>query len=103
MIIKRKPLKNRKVYLVNESIVKTPSLKDKKESRLKTSKVKEDRWKSRWSQKDREKIKYGIFHKKGYVMIKGFETKEEAEKDLATWRNPQFYCVREILEWSDEN
>jgi hypothetical protein len=46
--------------------------------------------------------KFGIFHIKGYRAIRLFATREEAEKELATWRNPNLYQVREI-EWFEED
>lgn len=46
--------------------------------------------------------KFGIFHIKGYRAIKLFVNKEDAEKELATWRNPALYQVREIT-WYEED
>lgn len=46
--------------------------------------------------------KFGIFHIKGYRAIKLFATREEAEKELATFRKKELYQVREI-EWFDED
>ena len=46
--------------------------------------------------------KFGIFHIKGYRAIKLFYTREDAEKELSTWRRPDLYQVREI-EWFEED
>lgn len=46
--------------------------------------------------------KFGIFHIKGYRAIRLFATREEAEKELATFRKKELYQVREI-EWFDED
>jgi len=43
--------------------------------------------------------KFGIFNKKGYRPVRLYETREEAENDLKTWRKPEYYEIREILEW----
>lgn len=45
---------------------------------------------------------FGIFNKRGYRAIKLFKTREEAEQELATWKRPDFYDVREI-EWFEED
>lgn len=46
--------------------------------------------------------KFGIFNVKGYRAIRLFYTREEAEKELKTWKRPDFYQVREIEWFEDE-
>ena len=46
--------------------------------------------------------KFGIFHIKGYRAIRLFPTREEAEKELETFRKKELYQVREIT-WFEED
>ena len=82
-------------------LVKKASAKDKKRERKRYVKETEERWANRHTQKDKETFKFGLFNVKGYLMVKGFATRQEAEDYL---NNTKFYAkvkhryeIRELL------
>ena len=85
---------------VDSQLIKAPSQKDRKTLLKKRVKVWEKRDLDRWNEQERLKYKFGIFYKNGYVMRKGFETKEEAEEELSHYTHPEYFQIREILEWA---
>lgn len=83
------------------TIYKKPSRKEKAKQHLKNRKLQQEEWENRFTEQDKETFKFGLFNVRGFVMIKGFETKEQAEEYLDT--NPFYkdvkhrYEIRELL------
>lgn len=112
----RKQYNYHKLCRQTNGFTKTPSARYKREqARLKADQIRnevadydeyiiicnDDSSETHIVEKASEK-KFGIFHIKGYRAIKLFKAKEDAEKELSTWRNPNLYQVREI-EWFEED
>ena len=105
-----------KLFRQTNGFVKTPSVRERRKQALQKANdirnevanydvhiiiCNDDGTETHIVEKASEK-KFGIFHIKGYRAIRLFATREEAEKELATFRKKELYQVREI-EWFDED
>lgn len=63
-------------------IVKKASVRERQKQQALIHKENEETWNSKYNETDKAIYKFGIFNKKGYVMVKGFATREEAEEYL---------------------
>ena len=86
---------------LERTIYKKPSQKEKVKARRRIQKEKEEVWANKYDENDKATYKFGIFNKKGYVMVKGFATREEAEEYLSTspfYKDVKFrYEIRELI------
>ena len=85
---------------VERTIYKMPSQKEKAKARRRASKEKEEVWANKYDEGDKATYRFGIFNKRGYVMIKGFATREEAEEYLERpfYKKVKFrYEIRELI------
>ena len=77
---------------------KKPSLTQKKDTNRKERNTKQKRWDNKYDEQEKQMFKFGIFNKKGFVMIRGFATKEEAEQSLSKYGKLSVrFEIRELL------
>lgn len=86
---------------LERTIYKKASRKDKARQRARQAKEQQEIWNNKYDENDKATYKFGIFNKKGYVMVKGFATREEAEEYLSTssfYKDVKFrYEIRELI------